>query len=275
MQGVIELIPTTGEAMACRALGTTRGELHRQRLRTLAASIMGPPAPRQPRVSPLSLSQAERQLVLNTLGSERFADTAPASVHATLLDEGCYLKLRAHHVSPAQDPWCLRRTPSPAPPYGLRQTRVAGHRREPGLVLGQHQTQEASQVELLANRYVILDIFSRYVVGWLIAKRESSELAKQLIEDTAQRQNIAPGTLSLHADRGFHACAPNRWLRCWLIWTSPRATAGPTRQTTIPFLRTLFGVILGLMRLNFLFLDVGQKLIHTLRSLSGCIRTSI
>ncbi|CDS54748.1 Mobile element protein [Polaromonas sp. CG9_12] len=50
--------------------------------------------------------------------------------------------------------------------------------------------------------YVILDIFSRYVVGWLIAERECSELAKQLIEDTAQRQNIAPGTLSLHADRG-------------------------------------------------------------------------
>ena len=49
---------------------------------------------------------------------------------------------------------------------------------------------------------MILDIFSRYVVGWLIAERECSELAKQLIEDTAQRQNIAPGTLSLHADRG-------------------------------------------------------------------------
>ena len=91
MQGIIELIPTTGEAMACRALGTTRGELRRQRLRDLAASIMGPPAPRQPRVSPLALSQAERQLMLNTLGSERFCDTAPASVHATLLDEGRYL----------------------------------------------------------------------------------------------------------------------------------------------------------------------------------------
>ena len=69
MQGVIELIPRTGEAMACRALGTTRGELRRQRLRTLAASTMGPPAPRPPRSSPLALSEAERQLVLDTLGS--------------------------------------------------------------------------------------------------------------------------------------------------------------------------------------------------------------
>ena len=97
MQGVIELIPTTGETMACSSLGITRGELRRQRLRALTANIMGPPAPRQPRqprqprICPLALSEAERQLVLDTLGSERFADTAPASVHATLLDEGCYL----------------------------------------------------------------------------------------------------------------------------------------------------------------------------------------
>ena len=60
-------------------------------VRALTANIMGPPAPRQPRICPLALSEAERQLVLNTLGSERFADTAPASVHATLLDEGHYL----------------------------------------------------------------------------------------------------------------------------------------------------------------------------------------
>ena len=81
MQGVIELIPTTGEARACRSLGITRGELRCQRLRALAASIMGPPAPRQPRICPLALSEAERQLVLDILdilGSERFADTAPA-----------------------------------------------------------------------------------------------------------------------------------------------------------------------------------------------------
>ncbi len=50
--------------------------------------------------------------------------------------------------------------------------------------------------------YVILDIFSRYVVGWMIAARESAELAEQLIADTLEKQNIAPGTLTLHADRG-------------------------------------------------------------------------
>src|ERR1019366_4104206 len=50
--------------------------------------------------------------------------------------------------------------------------------------------------------YVILDIFSRYVVGWMIAARETAELAKQLIADTVEKQNIDPGTLTLHADRG-------------------------------------------------------------------------
>ena len=201
MQGVIELIPTTGEAMACRALGSTRGELRRQRLRALAASIMGPPAPRQPRASPLALSEAERQLVLDALGSERFADTAPASVHATLLDEGCYLGsvrtmyrlLRAHSA-------CGERR---------RQRSHTAYAKPELLATGANQVWSWDITKLKGpakwsyfHLYVILDIFSRYVVGWLIAERESSELAKQLIEDTAQRQNIAPGTLSLHADRG-------------------------------------------------------------------------
>ena len=68
MQGVIDLIPITGEAMACRVLGTTRGELRRQRLRAFAASLVGPPAPRQARTSALALSQTERQLVAGYLG---------------------------------------------------------------------------------------------------------------------------------------------------------------------------------------------------------------
>jgi len=201
MQGVIELIPTTGEAMACRVLGSTRGALRRQRLRTLVASIMGPPAPRQPRASPLALSDAERQLVLDTLGSERFADTAPASVHATLLDEGCYLGsvrtmyrlLKAHSA-------CGERR---------RQRRHTAYAKPELLATGANQVWSWDITKLKGpakwtyfHLYVILDIFSRYVVGWLIAERECSVLAKQLIEDTAQRQNIEPGTLSLHADRG-------------------------------------------------------------------------
>ena len=69
--------------------------------------------------------------------------------------------------------------------------------------------------------YVILDIFSRYVVGWMLAARESAELAEQLIADTIQKHNIAPGTLTLHADRGSSR-GPSRLRLCSSTWTSPR-----------------------------------------------------
>ena len=201
MQGVIELIPATGEAMACRALGRTRGELRRQRLRNLRAAIIGPHAPRQPRVSALALSEAERQLVLDTLGSERFADTAPASVHATLLDEGCYLgSVRTMYRLLKTHSGCAERR---------NQRRHTAYAKPELLATRPNQVWSWDITKLKGpakwtyfHLYVILDIFSRYVVGWLIAPRECSGLATQLIEDTAQRQDIAPGTLSLHADRG-------------------------------------------------------------------------
>ena len=201
MQGVIELIPTTGEARACRALGTTRGELRRQRLRALRAAIMGPPVPRPPRSSALAFSEAERQLVLDTLGSERFADTAPASVHATLLDEGCYLgSVRTMYRLLKAHSGCTERR---------NQRRHTAYAKPELLATSANQVWSWDITKLKGpakwtyfHLYVILDIFSRYVVGWLIAPRECSGLATQLIEDTAQRQKIAPGTLSLHADRG-------------------------------------------------------------------------
>ena len=201
MQGVIELIPSTGEAMACRALGTARGQLRRQRLRARAASVMGPPAPRLPRLCPLALSEAERQVVLDTLGSERFADTAPASVHATLLDEGCYLgSVRTMYRLLKTQSGCTERR---------SQRRHSAYAKPELLATGPNQVWSWDITKLKGpakwsyfHLYVILDIFSRYVVGWLIAPRECSGLATQLIEDTAQRQDIAPGTLSLHADRG-------------------------------------------------------------------------
>jgi putative transposase len=67
--------------------------------------------------------------------------------------------------------------------------------------LGYHKA-EGSGAWSYFHLYVIIDIFSRYVVGWMIAQRETAELAEQLIADTAAKQNIAPGTLTLHADRG-------------------------------------------------------------------------
>jgi putative transposase len=92
MDAVHELTPALGAGAACRAVGLWRGAPARQRAQARRAAFVGPRRPRTPRPRPpLALDAAEHQLVLDTLNSERFADTAPAAVHATLLDEGCYL----------------------------------------------------------------------------------------------------------------------------------------------------------------------------------------
>ena len=92
MAAALELTPTLGAGAACRAMGLGRGEPARQKARVHRRTVMGPPRPRAPRpCPPLALDANERQTVLDTLNSERFADTAPAAVYATLLDEGIYL----------------------------------------------------------------------------------------------------------------------------------------------------------------------------------------
>ncbi|MGE4080910.1 MAG: hypothetical protein AB7F22_35790 [Reyranella sp.] len=92
MAGVHQLTPVVGNAAACHALGLWRGTLARGRARSRRAALLGPPAPRPALPPPpLALTPCEQQVLLGTLNSERFVDTAPAAVHATLLDEGHYL----------------------------------------------------------------------------------------------------------------------------------------------------------------------------------------
>ena len=201
MQGVIDLKSVIGESAACRALGSTRGELRRHRMRLARAALMGPHLPRQPRTSALALSSPERQLVLDALNSERFADSAPATVYATLLDEGRYLgSVRTMYRLLAANSACRERR---------NQRRHTAYAKPELLAIGPNQVWSWDITKLKGpvkwsyfHLYVILDIFSRYVVGWLIAERECSDLAKQLIENTVARQQVAPGVLTLHADRG-------------------------------------------------------------------------
>ena len=156
--------------------------------------------PARPR-SPLALSEAEQALVLDALCSERFADTAPAAVHATLLDEGCYLgsvrtmyRLLAANASSAE-----RRRQRTHPAYAKPELLATA----PNQVWSWDITKLKGPAKWTCfHLYVILDIFSRYVVGWLIAPRESAELAQQLIADTVARHDVMPGALTLHADRG-------------------------------------------------------------------------
>jgi putative transposase len=196
MEAVEELSPTAGTLPVCAALGVARATLYRHRTRSGSAPAQAPIE----RSSPRALGAEERQAVLAALHSERFVDQAPAAVYATLLDEGTYL--------------CSERTM-------YRLLANAGEVRERR---DQLRHPAYAKPELLASRpnevwswditkllgpakwsyfylYVLLDIYSRYVVGWMVAHRESAQLAKKLIAESVRKQAIERGQLTVHADR--------------------------------------------------------------------------
>src|SRR5207237_6254407 len=162
------------------------------------------PAPRQPRVwspQPRALRQTERSQVLGILHEERFVDQAPASVYATLLDEGRYLCSvpTMYRVLRAEDEVRERR----------RQARHPATVKPELLATGPNTVWSWDITKLLGpekwtyfHLYVIIDIYSRYVPGWLLAKRESAELAERLLAETIRKQNVVADQLTIHADRG-------------------------------------------------------------------------
>jgi len=198
MDAFHQLEPRVGLAAACAALSINRAQIYRERARAL---------PRQPRTKaprprpPLALSEGERQELLQILDSERFADMAPATVYATLLDEGRYHgSVRTMYRLLAQENQSGERRRQRVHPVYEKPELLATRANE---VWSWDITKLKGPVKWSHyHLYVILDIFSRYVVGWMIAQREAAELAEQLIADTAAKQQIAPGTLTLHADRG-------------------------------------------------------------------------
>ena len=190
-----ELEPVVGTKAACAALGRSRATHYR----------MGMPAtlrvlrPRRPQPNALSVAEADE--VLAQLRSERFADCSPAQVWAILLDEGTYLcsistmyrVLRANHEVRE------RRRQATHPP-----------RKRPELVANGPNAVWSWDITKLKNLvrgqyydlYVIIDIFSRYVVAWRVAPAESADLAAELIAGAVATQGVEAGTLSIHADRG-------------------------------------------------------------------------
>ena len=202
MAAALELTPALGTGAACTAMGLWRGAPARQQARVQRRTLMGPPAPRAPRpCPPLALDASERQVLLTTLNSERFADTAPAAVHATLLGEGTYLgSVRTMYRVLAAAGGCPeRRNQLTHPAYAKPELLAIA----PNQVWSWDITKLKGPAKWTCfHLYVILDIFSRFVVGWLIAPRECSELAQQLIADTVSRHSVQAGMLTLHADRG-------------------------------------------------------------------------
>ncbi len=150
---------------------------------------------------PRALDPVERQVVLETLDSERFLDQAPAQVHATLLDEGtCLCSPRTmYRLLDAAGQVKERRDQVRRPQYAAPELLAT----QPNEVWSWDITKLLGPAKwTYFYLYVILDIFSRYVVGWMIAPHESAALAERLIAETCAKQGIEPGQLTLHADRG-------------------------------------------------------------------------
>jgi putative transposase len=194
MQAVEQLAPQVGIAAACEALGVSRASFYRQQQ---PSSIEPKPRPRPTR----SLSQAEQQKVLEVLHSERFVDQSPAEVYATLLDEGIYLcSLRTlYRILAEHEEVRERRNQRRHPVYQKPQLLATG----PNQLWSWDITKLPGPGKYTYfHLYVILDVFSRYVVGWMVAHRESEILAERLIRLTCQKQQIQLQQLTLHADRG-------------------------------------------------------------------------
>ncbi|MBU0491272.1 MAG: DDE-type integrase/transposase/recombinase, partial [Chloroflexi bacterium] len=195
MTSTAELVQYVGVTAACEILGVPRSSFYRAREPQRAA---------QPRPTPArGLSATEQEVVRQVLNSARFQDCAPREVYATLLDEGRYLcswrtmyRVLAAHAEVRERRNQLRHPH----PLGTKPELLAT---APNQLWSWDITHLKGPVKWsYFYLYVILDVFSRYVVGWLLAEVEAAELAHQLIAETCARQGIIPEQLTLHADRG-------------------------------------------------------------------------
>lgn len=200
MSSVREAAVVIGTAPACNALGVPRATFYR-RNRIAPAPVEQARLPETVRSSPRALTHNERQEVLDVLHSDRFVDKAPAEVYATLMDEQTYLcsPRTMYRLLAANQEVRERRNQRKHPVYPKPQLNAVG----PNEVWSWDITKLKGPVKwVYFHLYVILDIFSRYVVGWMVAPRESAELARQLIAETYAKYGIEPGQLDIHSDRG-------------------------------------------------------------------------
>ncbi len=197
MEAVTDLAKKTDIKEACTALIMSSAIYYRWR----KAAANTSPKQKARRIPPLKLSMEERQEVLITLNSERFVDQSPGEIHSILLDEGVYhcSERTMYRVLSAENQVRERR----------KQRRTNNYKKPELIATAPNEVWSWDITKLRGPKkwtyfylYVILDIFSRYVVGWMVADREADSLAEQLISETCHKQGIQPAQLTLHADRG-------------------------------------------------------------------------
>jgi putative transposase len=197
MAAALELAHEVGVSRTTEALGVARAGFYRAREPRVAIA-----APRPRPSPPRTLGPAERGTVLELLNSERFVDRAPKAVYAELLDEdGTYLCSwrTMYRILAAAQEVRERRNQLRHPAYAKPELLATG----PNQVWSWDITKLRGPVKwTYYYLYVILDIFSRYAVGWMVAEQENATLAEHLIDATCEKQAIRPGQLTLHADRG-------------------------------------------------------------------------
>lgn len=189
-----------GARLACRALGLSRATFYR-RGRPAPARVARPRPP-----SPRALGAAERAEISETLHSERFLDLSPREVHAILLDEGRF-------IGSVRTFYRVLATAGKGRERRVRRAAVA--RSAPRLCArGPRQVWTWDITRLPTFKpgswlylYVIIDIHSRYVVGWTVASRENAEIARHLIAHAYRTQRLVPGETALHSDRGTQMTA--------------------------------------------------------------------
>jgi putative transposase len=191
-----QLSQEVGRRAACHSLQVARATFYRHQQPPLAVSVVKPP-----RISARALTAPERAEVLSILHREEFVDRAPAAIHAILLDQGRYLcSARTMYRLLAERGEVRERRNQLSHPTYQRPELLAT---APNQVWSWDITKLKGLVKwTYFYLYVVLDIFSRYVVGWMVATRETAELAKQLLLESCRKQNIELDQLTLHSDRG-------------------------------------------------------------------------
>lgn len=195
MKLVEELAELVGTRAACAALAIPRATIYRQRARSHDRPV------RRPRRSPRAIPEVERQAVLDTLNSAAFADVSVPQVHAQLLDQGQYLCSQRSMYRILHEQQCVRER--------RNQLQRPSYKKPELLACAPNQVWSWDITKLPGPRkwsnyhlYVVIDIFSRYVVGWMVAAKECSHLAQRFLGEACQRQGVLPGELVIHSDRG-------------------------------------------------------------------------